>query len=62
MFGINNNKERDNGMCDTEELRDQLERLVEIKGIEDNEVLKLSQELDEFIVIQYKESLKYNFH
>lgn len=58
MFAIINKRERENGMGDTEKLREKLEKLVEIKGIDDNEVLKLSQKLDEFIVIEYKEDLK----
>lgn len=38
-----------------EEIREELEKLIEIKGIDDKEVLELSQSLDEYIVSYYKE-------
>ena len=37
----------------TEKLREELERLIELKGLNHKEVLKLSQRLDKYIVIHY---------
>ena len=43
----------DNLIIATEKLREELENLVALKGIGHSEVLKLSQRLDEYIVMQY---------
>jgi hypothetical protein len=38
---------------DIKNLREELESLIELKGINHSEVLKLSQRLDKYIVIHY---------
>lgn len=38
-----------------EEIREELEKMIEVKGIGDKEVIELSQSLDEYIVSYYKE-------
>ena len=45
----------DNVILITEKLREELERLIEIKGLDHIEVLKLSQKLDKCIVMHYRE-------
>ena len=40
-------------MITTEKLREELESLILLKGINDTEVLKMSQRLDEYILMHY---------
>ena len=42
-----------NVVLDTKNLRDQLESLISLKGINHSEVLKLSEELDKYILMHY---------
>ncbi|MEG0774285.1 Spo0E family sporulation regulatory protein-aspartic acid phosphatase [Clostridium sp.] len=42
-----------NSLRELEKLREELEELIKIKGIEDSEVLNLSQKLDIYIVQFY---------
>ena len=37
-----------------EKLRNQLNKLIELKGISDEEVIKVSRDLDKLIVIHYQ--------
>jgi len=37
----------------TEKLREELERLIELKGITHSKVLELSQRLDKYILMHY---------
>lgn len=43
----------DNVITTTEKLREELEKLITQKGISDIEVLKMSQRLDEYILMHY---------
>jgi hypothetical protein len=43
----------DNIILATEKLREQLENLILLKGVDHKEVLKLSQRLDKYILIHY---------
>lgn len=48
-----------NMMLDTEKLREELETLISIKGLNHKDVLNLSQKLDIYILMHYSENLKY---
>jgi hypothetical protein len=50
-----------NEVCIMEELRKKLEELILIKGTADEEVLKLSQELDNYIVNYCIKNLNLNY-
>jgi len=42
-----------NVILTTEKLREELETLISLKGLNDAKVLKLSQKLDKYILIHY---------
>jgi hypothetical protein len=42
-------------MLATEKLREELENLISLKGLSHEEVLKLSQRLDKYILMHYSE-------
>ncbi|GCD10939.1 aspartyl-phosphate phosphatase Spo0E family protein [Clostridium tagluense] len=44
-----------NPILDTEKLREELERLISLKGLNHKDVLKLSQRLDKCILMYYSE-------
>lgn len=49
-----------NEVFDMEHIREKLEELIMLKGTMDNEVLLLSQKLDDYIVNYYKNQLSLN--